>query len=86
MVIRDKNKNVHIINSKEDAIEFLKETVGDEVEYLIEEFISNEYELEELESSLECAEQTLDDYKSALNEIYELTDHEEILNIIREVL
>lgn len=86
MVIRDKNKNVHIINSKEDAIEFLKETVGDEVEYLIEEFISNEYELEELESSLECAEQTLDDYKSALNEIYELTDDEEILNIIREVL
>lgn len=86
MVIKDKNKNVHIINSKEDAIEFLKETVGDEVEYLIEEFISNEYELEELESSLECAEQTLDDYKSALNEIYELTDDEEILNIIREVL
>lgn len=86
MVIKDKNKNVHIINSKEDAIEFLKETVGDEVEYLIEEFILNDYELEELESSLECAEQTLDDYKSALNEIYELTDDEEILNIIREVL
>ena len=86
MVIRDKNKNVHIINSKEDAIEFLKDIVGDEVEYLIEEFISNDYELEELESSLECAEQTLDDYNSALNEIYELTDDEEILNIIREVL
>lgn len=86
MVIKDKNKNVHIINSKEDAIEFLKDMVGDEVEYLIEEFISNDYELEELESSLECAEQTLDDYKSALNEIYELTDDEEILNIIREVL
>lgn len=86
MVIKDKNKNVHIINSKEDAIEFLKDMVGDEVEYLIEEFISNDYELEELESSLEYAEQTLDDYKSALNEIYELTDDEEILNIIREVL
>ena len=86
MVIKDKNKNVHIINSKEDAIEFLKDMVGDEVEYLIEEFISNDRELEELESSLECAEQTLDDYNSALNEIYELTDDEEILNIIREVL
>ena len=86
MVIRDKNKNVHIINSKEDAIEFLKDMVGDEVEYLIEEFISNDYELEELESSLEYAEQTLDDYKSTLNEIYDLTDDEEILNIIREVL
>lgn len=86
MVIKDKNKNVHIINSKEDAIEFLKDMVGDEVEYLIEEFISNDYELEELESSLEYAEQTLDDYKSALNEIYELTDDEEILNIIGEVL
>lgn len=86
MVIKDKNKNVHIINSKEDAIEFLKDMVGDEVEYLIEEFISNDYELEELESSLEYAEQTLDDYKSALNEIYELTDDEEILNIIMEVL
>ena len=86
MVIKDKNKNVHIINSKEDAIEFLKDMVGDEVEYLIEEFISNDYELEELESSLECAEQTLDDYESALNEIYELTDDEEILDIIREVL
>lgn len=86
MVIKDKNKNVHIINSKEDAIEFLKDMVGDEVEYLIEEFISNDYELEELESSLEYAEQTLDDYKSALNEIYELSDDEEILNIIREVL
>ena len=86
MVIRDKNKNVHIINSTEDAIEFLKDMVGDEVEYLIEEFISNDYELEELESSLEYAEQTLDDYKSTLNEIYDLTDDEEILNIIREVL
>lgn len=86
MVIRDKNKNVHIINSKEDAIEFLKDMVGDEVEYLIEEFISNDYELEELESSLEYAEQTLDDYKSTLNEIYDLTDDEEILDIIRDVL
>lgn len=86
MVIKDKNKNVHIINSKEDAIEFLKEMVGDEVEYLIEEFISNDRELEELESSLECASQMNDDYASTLNEIYELTDDEEILNIIREVL
>lgn len=86
MVIKDKNKNVHIINSKEDAIGFLKEMVGDEVEYLIEEFISNEYELEELESSLECVSQMKDDYVSALNEIYELSDDEEILNIIREVL
>ena len=86
MVIKDKNKNVHIINSKEDAIEFLKDMVGDEVEYLIEEFISNDYELEELESSLECVSQMKDDYASALNEIYDLTDDEEILNIIREVL
>ena len=86
MVIKDKNKNVHIINSKEDAIEFLKETVGDEVEYLIEEFISNDYELEQLESSLEMVSQTKDDYASALNEIYDLTDDEEILDIIREVL
>lgn len=85
MVIRDKNKNVHIINSKEDAIEFLKEMVGDEVEYLIEEFILNEYELEELESSLESVSQMKDDYASALNEIYALSDDEEILNIIREV-
>ena len=85
MVIKDKNKNVHIINSKEDAIEFLKDMVGDEVEYLIEEFISNEYDLEELESSLENVSQMKDDYASALNEIYVLSDDEEILNIIREV-
>lgn len=85
MVIRDKNRNVHIINSKEDAIEFLKDMVGDEVEYLIEEFISNEYDLEELESSLENVSQMKDDYASALNEIYVLSDDEEILNIIREV-
>lgn len=85
MVIKDKNKNVHIINSKEDAIEFLKDEVGDEVEYLIEEFISNDYELEQLESSLESVSQMKDDYASALNEIYVLSDDEEILNIIREV-